>query len=103
CYTCSGQPSSCAPTAPGVSCPSAGSCSVGTCNGAGACTQSAAPNATPCNDGLFCNGADTCSGGTCSAHAGNPCAGGPQCANVCNEFAHSCSVPDGTLCVGSDP
>jgi cysteine-rich repeat protein len=65
------------------------------CNGAGACAH---PNNTaPCTDGLYCNGVDTCAGGTCT-HAGDPCAGGPQCADNCNELADSCNDPDGTSC-----
>ncbi|RLB53646.1 MAG: hypothetical protein DRI34_13115, partial [Deltaproteobacteria bacterium] len=55
-------------------------------------------NTAPCDDGLFCNGADTCSGGSCSLHDGDPCAGGPECADSCNETTDSCLLPAGTAC-----
>jgi cysteine-rich repeat protein len=55
------------------------------------------PNTASCDDGLFCNGNDVCSGGVCT-HAGDPCAGGPECADVCNETANDCFVPSGTSC-----
>jgi len=71
-------------------------CTNDQCNGAGACVH---PNNTaPCNDGVFCNGADTCQGGSCGHHAGNPCAGGAECANTCNEGAQNCFTPTGTSC-----
>jgi hypothetical protein len=70
-------------------------CTDDQCNGAGSCTH---PNNTaPCDDGLFCNGADVCAGGTCT-HAGNPCAGGPECADTCNEGADDCFEAAGTPC-----
>ncbi len=83
--------------AAGTACTSDGNvCTNDQCNGTGACTH---PNNTAsCDDGLFCNGADTCSGGTCAAHAGNPCAGGPECADTCNEAADNCFDPAGTAC-----
>ena len=71
-------------------------CTDDRCNGSGACAH---PNNTaPCNDGLFCNGADTCAGGTCSAHVGNPCTGGAECADTCNEAADNCFTPNGSAC-----
>ena len=57
-----------------------------------ACTGNA-----ECDDGLFCNGAETCGSGTCVA-ASDPCAGGPDCENLCNEAADNCNVPGGTPC-----
>src|SRR5207302_6690195 len=51
----------------------------------------------PCDDGIFCDGIDTCSGGTC-VHAGDPCAGGSECADACNESGHSCLAAAGTPC-----
>ncbi len=69
CWTCTGTPNVCVP-ADGV----------------------------PCDDGLFCNGTDTCAGTTCTAHAGDPCAGGSQCQDVCNEAADDCIAPPGTPC-----
>ena len=70
-------------------------CTDDHCSGAGACIH---PNNTlPCDDGLFCNGADVCGGGACT-HAGNPCAGGLACHDVCDEGADTCLVPNGTAC-----
>jgi hypothetical protein len=46
-----------------------------------------------CDDGLFCNGADRCSGGSCSLHSGDPCLGGPECNNLCNEALDTCYNP----------
>jgi len=55
-------------------------------------------NSASCDDGLFCNGADTCSGGSCSSHAGDPCAGGLECANVCDEGGNTCLSPNTAPC-----
>ena len=55
-------------------------------------------NTASCDDEIFCNGADTCSGGTCSQHAGDPCTGGGECADQCNEAADNCYDPAGTAC-----
>ena len=66
--------------------------------GSGECSN---PNNTAnCNDGIFCNGPDQCSGGSCSDHDGDPCAGGGQCADGCNEAADTCNDPVGTACTG---
>jgi hypothetical protein len=70
-------------------------CTDDQCNGAGSCTHP--NNSAPCDDGIFCNGADVCAGGTCS-HAGNPCTGGPECADTCNEGADNCFDATGTTC-----
>ena len=86
----------------GTGCTSDGNvCTNDQCNGTGACAH---PNNTaPCDDGLFCNGTDTCSAGACT-HTGNPCAGGPDCADTCNEAADNCFDPAGTGCTAdSDP
>ena len=54
-----------------------------------------------CDDGLFCTGAETCDmSGACLA-ASDPCIGGPDCENVCNEAADDCIVPAGTVCRAS--
>jgi hypothetical protein len=74
-----------------------GNCSE-SCDEAGDTCTAADPNATPCTDALFCNGPDSCSGGACTAHAGDPCAGGPECANVCNEALDSCALPGSPPC-----
>jgi cysteine-rich repeat protein len=71
CYSCAGQPSVCSPL----------------------------PDGSACDDGLFCNGTDTCSAGLCSIHTGiDPCAGGAECNNVCNEAAKGCAAVAGTPC-----
>jgi len=70
-------------------------CTDDACNGAGSCVATA--NTASCDDGAFCNGTDTCSGGTC-VHAGDPCAGGGECADTCNETADHCFEPGGTAC-----
>jgi cysteine-rich repeat protein len=79
CYTCAGEPSACSPVADGTS----------------------------CDDQLFCNGADTCLAAACTVHVGDPCTGGVECNDVCNENADSCAVPaatpctdDGNVCTG---
>jgi len=74
-------------------------CTTDTCNG-GSCSSS--NNSAACDDGLFCNGTDSCSGGSCSSHAGDPCAGGAQCADSCDEAADSCDSPPGTPCDDGD-
>jgi len=106
CYACSGQigdQSSCRPLPSGATCDSAVPCTVGACDGVGACVPTVPlPDGTPCDDGVFCNGVDTCSGGTC-LHPGDPCLdAGAEC-HGCNEAAGNCSLPDGTQCAGSDP
>jgi hypothetical protein len=65
--------------------------------GGGSCTG-ADTDGTGCTDGLFCTGADTCSGGACVINAGDPCVGGPECADTCNEGADNCFEPSGTAC-----
>jgi len=68
CYACSGQPSICAPD-----------------------------NGAACDDGVFCNGADTCNAGSCG-HAGDPCSGGAECNDVCNEATDDCFSPISQAC-----
>lgn len=73
----------------GTTCGSDGNaCTDDACDGAGACAH--APNNGACDDGVFCNGNDTCAAGTCSTHVGDPCAGGAECADVCQEAYRSC-------------
>ncbi len=99
-----------------VACTQNDTCSGGTCNGTpnnGLCADNnvctddictggvgcSNPNNTAsCTDDLYCNGADTCSGGTCSVHAGNPCSGGAECNDICNEAADNCYTTNGTGC-----
>ncbi len=71
-------------------------CTDDVCDGAGQCTI--VENSAPCDDGVFCNGDDSCSGGTCSIHTGDACAGGPECADACNEIDDTCNLSQGTPC-----
>lgn len=75
-------------------------CSDDVCNGAGSCAHIS--NNASCDDGLFCNGPDTCSGGVCAVHSGDPCSGGPQCADTCNESTDDCIDPTGSPCEDGD-
>ncbi len=70
-------------------------CTDDQCDGAGACGHPA--NSASCDDGLYCNGVDSCSGGVCN-HTGDPCSGGPECDNVCDDMADNCHVAAGTSC-----
>jgi YVTN family beta-propeller protein len=85
------------PFCPGA-CSDSNPCTDDMCNPLnGVCSY--ANNSAPCNDGTFCNGADTCDGaGGCTIHAGNPCSGGPECADSCNEAAGNCFEPVSTAC-----
>jgi len=71
-------------------------CTDDECDGSGSCAHP--PNTESCDDDVYCNGDDTCSGGSCSEHAGDPCAGGGECADVCDETAESCDAPSGSPC-----
>ena len=74
-----------------------GNCSESCNEGADDCTAPD-PDGTACTDGLFCNGTDTCGGGTCATHGGDPCVGGTECNDLCNEAADDCADPGGTAC-----
>jgi YVTN family beta-propeller protein len=71
-------------------------CTDDECDGAGGCTHP--NNGASCDDGQFCNGTDTCAGGACVINAGDPCVGGPECADACNEAVDNCFDPSGTAC-----
>jgi len=65
-------------------------------------------NTASCDDRSFCSGEDTCSGCVC-VHAGDPCAGGPECADTCDEGGDTCNAPvgvpctdDGNVCTDND-
>jgi cysteine-rich repeat protein len=98
--TCDGLSGLCpaaAFVASGAACTSDGNlCTDDVCNGAGACVHG--NNTAPCNDNVFCNGADACSGGACRVHPGNPCSGGGECANSCDESRDTCNVVAGVPC-----
>ena len=97
CYTCPDPGQACMPAGSGTACNDNNPCTDDACDGGGHCVSS--NNTAPCDDGQFCNGTDTCSGGTC-VHSGNPCAGGGECNNSCNEAARSCAVAAGMPCTG---
>jgi len=92
--TCLGD--ACAHTPNDALCGSETPCAVGFCNSATGCVFE--PVAGRCSDGLFCNGADQCANGTCSVHTGDPCAGNPECRDLCDESADRCQSPVGTPC-----
>ncbi|MBI4518976.1 MAG: hypothetical protein HY699_24560 [Deltaproteobacteria bacterium] len=98
CHTCSGVPSVCSVAAAGTQCDDGNRCTDDQCNATGQCLSS--NNAATCDDGLFCNGADVCSGGQCT-HLGDPCSGGAECNNVCDETYDNCVTNYGAPC-GSD-
>jgi hypothetical protein len=98
--TCDGGPccQACAPRPAGYLCPTDGNaCTREVCDGNGACVHGLESDGTACNDDLFCNGADTCVAGACT-HAGDPCAGGAECADTCNGSSRRCEGPEASLC-----
>lgn len=73
-------------------------CTDDVCDGSGSCTHPPVTAGASCNDGLYCNGSDTCdNGGTC-VHTGDPCTGGPECADTCNEATNTCIADVSTPC-----
>lgn len=71
---------------------------VATCDPIDGCTAPPTNDGGACDDGLFCNGTDTCNAGTCGVHTGDPCTGGAECQNVCDEGADSCNASAGSAC-----
>lgn len=67
------------------------------CDGAGTCSARNAANGTGCNDTLFCTVTDTCNAGVCTG-TGDPCSGGTECNNVCDEVDNNCFANAGTSC-----
>lgn len=73
------------------------------CTGAGVCTNFSCTYppveaGTSCADNLFCNGNEVCdANGTCQPGS-DPCVGGAECDNECNEANDNCHVPSGTVC-----
>lgn len=96
CNTCQEDTDSCLDPAATPCTGEGGVCTDGQCDGEGACVE--VPNTNPCDDGLFCNGADTCADGTCSVHEGDPCVGGGECADTCDENLDTCDLPVDTAC-----
>ena len=78
-------------------------CTLDSCV-SGLCESDSAPQeGLSCDDGLFCTAADTCEAGFCVG-TGNPCFGGNQCSNTCNEVAGNCLAPVGSACdLDADP
>jgi cysteine-rich repeat protein len=71
-------------------------CTDDVCNGSGQCVH--LPNSDACDDGIFCNGLDFCSNTSCAVHLGDPCAGGADCLDVCDEGGVQCLAPVGAGC-----
>lgn len=72
-------------------------CTTDTCSAAGDPEHTPTPGAS-CSDGLFCTMTDTCNAaGTCVG-TGDPCAGGAECQDTCNETNNDCDNPVGDPC-----
>jgi len=96
--SCNEAANSCA-VAANTACTSDGNeCTDDVCDGTGACAHPAVANDTACtDDGLYCTGAETCQAAACTS-GGDPCVGGAECADSCDEAANSCDVSAGTAC-----
>ncbi len=82
----------------GTTCPDDGEvCTDDVCDGNGSCLHPPVDGIS-CDDGLFCNGPDTCSGGSCAAGSIDPCGGGTECADLCDEAGDHCFDPLGSAC-----
>jgi cysteine-rich repeat protein len=77
-------------------CDAGSPCADDFCNETNGCLF--APRSGPCDDALFCNGADTCANGSCSEHTGDPCVGGAECRDTCDESSDTCIAPGGSPC-----
>ena len=71
-------------------------CTVESCTVGFGCRLAAVAGA--CDDEIYCNGTDVCLGGACALHSGNPCAGLPECQDVCDETLGRCRAPFGYPC-----
>ncbi len=78
-------------------CSDGNSCTTDTCVSGFCQNDSVSMNGLSCDDGLFCTATDTCQAGVCSG-SGDPCSGGAQCANSCDEADDSCILPAGSAC-----
>jgi N-acetylneuraminic acid mutarotase len=93
--TCDDDADTCL-TPVGIACTDDGNiCTDNTCDGAGTCI--ATDNAAACDDGLFCTVTDSCVGGACTG-VDDPCAGGSECADICDEDGDTCLTAAGTEC-----
>jgi cysteine-rich repeat protein len=88
----------CVHTPMDVICDDNNECTTQSCSQGFGCSITAISGS--CDDELWCNGTDVCLGGACALHSGNPCAGGAECLNVCNEEVDSCRAPYGYPCTG---
>ncbi len=79
-----------------IDCDDENPCTDDFCREDGVCEHE--NNSAACDDGLFCNGSDTCSEGGCIVHVGDPCIGGSECADLCDEIGDTCNRPNGSEC-----
>jgi len=96
-----GCDSNCTSTACGNGILTAGEeCDDGNRDDADCCSSSCtvASDGTACDDGLFCDGTDTCVSGACTVHTGDPCIGGTECNNACDELRDVCFTAAGIHC-----
>lgn len=87
-------------------CPKAPACEVNDCEDH-TCVLVAAPNNTPCDDGLYCTTDDICVSGECKGGPPMKCTADQCQTSVCDEAAKGCTKPspvqDGVLCDDGDP
>jgi hypothetical protein len=73
-------------------------CTDDVCDGTGGCMHPTVADGTACTDDtLFCTGAETCQSGSCVS-AGDPCSGGAECADTCDDADNTCNSLAGTGC-----
>jgi len=83
----------------GAACDDGNPCTTNACDAQARCTVVATlPDDSPCDDGFFCDGPDHCVSGTCVSNGVNPCAGGAECARICNETLRQCADSQFTPC-----
>ncbi len=83
----------------GAACDDGNPCTTNACDGQARCAVvTTLPDDTPCDDGFFCDGPDRCVSGTCVSTGANPCAGGAECARICNETLRKCADSSFTSC-----
>ncbi|MCK4658391.1 MAG: hypothetical protein KAV82_02625 [Phycisphaerae bacterium] len=81
-------------------------CTSEDCDDENICTTDSCPNYVcqhannnlSCDDGLFCTKPDRCSGGYCVGGLDDPCSGGGECNDHCNEGPDNCYDSDTTSC-----
>ncbi len=70
-------------------------CTNDECDGQGGCIHP--NNVVSCDDGLFCTATDVCSQRSCVG-SGDPCTGGSECNDACDETGNTCADQFGTTC-----